>query len=154
VEGRQERKFMKKILVADQEEVLCMLYAEELMEEGYDVVTVSDSKDFMGVLKAESPDLLLLDIKMSTDDNGLLFRDIRSNHNSMPVILCTTYVPSMESSEYLYVDDIVMKSSNFDELKLKIARILGNAGEPVSPRTRLVGSEAEKQSQEQMRLFY
>jgi DNA-binding NtrC family response regulator len=145
---------MKKILVADLEEALCMLYAEELMEEGYDVVTVSDSKDFMRVLKAESPDLLLLDIRMDTDENGMHFRDIRSNHNSMSVILCTTYAPSMESSEYLNVDDIVMKSSNFDELKLKIARILGNAEEPVSSGTRLVESEEERRVQEQIRLFY
>jgi DNA-binding response OmpR family regulator len=131
-----------------------MLYAEELLEEGYDVVTVSEPENFMWVLEAESPDLLLLDIKMNADDNDMLFRDIRSKHNHMPIILCTTYSPSKGSSGYLYVDDIVMKSSNFDELKLKIARILGNAEKPLPRATRLVETEEEKRPQEQMRLFY
>jgi DNA-binding response OmpR family regulator len=50
---------MKKILVADQEKALCMLYAEELIEEGYEVVSISAvSNDLMAMVESESPDLL------------------------------------------------------------------------------------------------
>jgi CheY-like chemotaxis protein len=116
---------MKKILVADQEEVICMLYAEELIEEGYDVVTVTNPKDFVQLFEAESPDLILLDMKMNDNDDGMLLRDIRSNIHDIPIILCTTHSPSKKTQKYLGVDDIVMKSSNFHELKVKIKRFLG-----------------------------
>lgn len=115
---------MKKILVADQEETICMLYAEELIEEGYDVVTISDPKDFMQVVEAETPDLILLDIWMVKNDNATLRRYIRSNLYDTPIILSTTHMPSKHFLVYLGVDDFVMKSFNLNELKAKIKKQL------------------------------
>ena len=126
---------MKKVLVADQEEALCLLYNEELTEEGYDVVMISDPKEVMQAVEDASPHLILLDIRMNEDDSGILLRDIRSSAGDIPVILCTTYSPSKPSLEYWGVDDIVMKSSNFRDLKAKIHRLLGNEEKYVSPGT-------------------
>ena len=114
---------MKKILVADWEEAICMLYAEELIEDGYDVVTISNPDDFMQTVGVEKPDLILLDIWMVENGNDTLRRDIRRNLNGIPILLTTTYTPCKQHLAYLGFDDIVMKSFNLDELKAKINRL-------------------------------
>jgi DNA-binding response OmpR family regulator len=115
---------MNKILVADREAAICMLYAEELMEDGYDVVTVSDPKEFMQAVEAEHPDLILLDIWMVKDGNDALLRNIRDHLNGIPIILTTTYTPCKGHFASLGFDDIVMKSFDFSELKAKINCLL------------------------------
>jgi len=114
---------MKKILVADWEEAICMLYAEELIEDGYDVVTISNPDDFMQTVGVEKPDLILLDIWMVENGNDTLRRDIRRNLKGIPILLTTTYTPCKQHLAYLGFDDIVMKSFNLDELKAKINRL-------------------------------
>ena len=114
---------MRKILVADQEEAICMLYAEELIEDGYDVVSISNPDDFMQTVGVEKPDLILLDIWMVENGNDTLRRDIRRNLNGIPILLTTTYTTCKQHLSYLGFDDIVMKSFNLDELKAKINRL-------------------------------
>lgn len=114
---------MKKILVADWEEAICMLYAEELIEDGYDVVTISNPDDFMQTVGVEKPDLILLDIWMVENGNDTLRRDIRRNLNGIPILLTTTYTTCKQHLSYLGFDDIVMKSFNLGELKAKINRL-------------------------------
>ena len=114
---------MKKILVADWEEAICMLYAEELIEDGYDVVTISNPDDFMQTVGVEKPDLILLDIWMVENGNDTLRRDIRRNLKGIPILLTTTYTPCKQHLAYLGFDDIVMKSFNLGELKAKINRL-------------------------------
>jgi len=115
---------MNKILVADQEEAICMLYSEELVEEGYNVVTISDPKDFMQAVEAENPDLIVLDMGMVENSNDTLRRYIRRNLERTPIILTTTYTPCKESLEDLDADDIILKSSDLHELKAKIKKQL------------------------------
>ena len=114
---------MKKILVADWEEAICMLYAEELIEDGYEVVTISNPDDFMQTVGVEKPDLILLDIWMVENGNDTLRRDIRRNLKGIPILLTTTYTPCKQHLAYLGFDDIVMKSFNLGELKAKINRL-------------------------------
>jgi two-component system KDP operon response regulator KdpE len=116
---------MKKILVAEQEEVLCMLYAEELIEEGYELVTISRiSNDLMAMVEAESPDLVVLDMGMHEQDNGRFLRDRHSKSKNVPVILCTTYPLSKLTPHPWDMDEIVLKRSDLGELKAKINTII------------------------------
>jgi DNA-binding response OmpR family regulator len=114
---------MRLILVAVQEDAICLLYAEELIEDGYDVVTSSNPARFLQLVEAESPDLILLDIWMVENGNNTLCRDIRNRLNGIPIILTTTYTPCKQHLAYLGFDDIVMKSFNLAELKSKINRL-------------------------------
>src|SRR5512139_4030183 len=82
---------MPKILIVDDEEGIRMLYAMELQDEGYDVVTLPDGKDLLNMVEQEHPDCIVLDIKMR-DYNGLdLLQQIRKKHYDMPVILNSAY---------------------------------------------------------------
>ncbi|MBW1741126.1 MAG: response regulator [Deltaproteobacteria bacterium] len=79
---------MKKVLVADDEDALCQLYAKELRNEGYEVITTNDGAGLIKIIKQHKPDLIVLDIRMD-EYNGLdLLQDIRNTYYNTPVILC------------------------------------------------------------------
>jgi two-component system response regulator (stage 0 sporulation protein F) len=122
---------MKKILVAERKESLCFLYQEELSDEGYEVVTVTRPEDLIQALVREDPDLVLMDTGMDEPGAWPLLRGVRQSGYLMPVILCDTYSISTEFPEAL-VAGRVLKSSNFDELKAKIKKVLKNGEKSVS----------------------
>ncbi len=56
-----------RILIADDDETLCYLLKEELVNEGYIVDVVYDGKDAIELLKKRFYDVLLLDLE---DERG------------------------------------------------------------------------------------
>ena len=56
---------MKTILVADTDSTICLYYAQELYEEGYDVITCSDPMELAASLKGKRPDVVLMDAGMA-----------------------------------------------------------------------------------------
>ena len=52
---------MSKILVVDDDAAIRMLYADELEEEGYDVITWGEAYRLMELVADESPDLIVMD---------------------------------------------------------------------------------------------
>ena len=114
----------KKILIVDDEEHIRFLYAEELTEEGYDVITADSGYMLLEKIDAEKPDLVVLDIKM-VDYNGLdILQDIRNKYYDMPVILCTAYDTFKEDMKSIAADHYVIKSFDLTELKSRIANAL------------------------------
>ncbi|MFH1673587.1 MAG: response regulator [Pseudomonadota bacterium] len=113
-----------KVLIVDDEEVILMLYKEELEEEGYDVITTSDGYKLIEKIDTEKPDLVLLDIKMA-EYNGLdLLQDIRKKFYNIPVILCSAYSSFKGDLKSIAADYYVVKSSDLSELKQKIKMAL------------------------------
>jgi DNA-binding response OmpR family regulator len=111
---------MKKILVADDEEMLCKLYFEELGSEGYEVVTTSDAAGLIEIIKQRKPDLIVLDIRMGEYDGLDLLQDIRNAHYDMPVILCSAYSSFKYDVKSVAADSYVVKSTDLTELKTEI----------------------------------
>ena len=114
----------KKILIVDDEEHIRFLYAEELTEEGYDVITADSGYMLLEKIEDEKPDLVVLDIKM-VDYNGLdILQDIRNKYYDMPVILCTAYDTFKEDMKSIAADHYVIKSFDLTELKNRISNAL------------------------------
>ena len=110
---------MKKILIVDDEDVIRMLYAEELQDEGYDVITTGSGHDLTGLVERERPDLIILDIKMA-EHNGLdLLQDLRKEFYNIPVILCSAYSSHKGDLKASAADYYVVKSADLSELKQK-----------------------------------
>lgn len=110
---------MKKILIVDDEDVIRMLYAEELQDEGYDVITTGSGHDLTGLVERERPDLIILDIKMA-EHNGLdLLQDLRKEFYNIPVILCSAYSSHKGDLKASAADYYVVKSADLTELKQK-----------------------------------
>ncbi len=115
---------MKKILIVDDEEVIRMLYGEELEEEGYKVVTAGSGHGLMEMIEREKPDLVILDIKMA-EHNGLdLLQEIRKSFYNIPVILCSAYSSFKGDLKSIAADYYVVKSADLSELKQKIKMAL------------------------------
>ncbi len=130
---------MKKILIADDENDLCLLYSLELGSEGYEVVTTSDGAGVIEMIGQHGPDLIVLDIRMG-EYNGLgLLQDIRNAYYNKPVILCSAYSSFKYDLRSIAADYYVIKSADLTELKVKIymalegtARFLTNYGTKVT----------------------
>jgi CheY-like chemotaxis protein len=115
---------MKKILIVDDEEVIRMLYGEELEDEGYDVITTGSGHGLVELVERERPDLIILDIKMAEHDGLDLLQDIRKDFYNIPVILCSAYSSYKGDLKSIAADYYVVKSADLSELKRKIKMAL------------------------------
>lgn len=115
---------MNRILVVDDEESFKVMYTDELTEEGYEVLTVSDGSKLMETIEHKRPDLVLLDIKLGKYDGLDLLQDIRNAYYDLPVILCTAYYDFKYNLKSIAADYYVVKSSNMQDLKAKIRMAL------------------------------
>ena len=82
---------METILVVDDDENVRLLLEAELTLEGYEVISTEDGLKALRKIKEETPDLVILDLKMP-DINGLeVLRTIRKENKELPIIICTAY---------------------------------------------------------------
>ncbi len=115
---------MKTILIVDDEEVIRMLYAEELEDDGYKVITASSGHGLIEMIEQEKPDLVVLDIKMAEHDGLDLLQVIRKEFYNIPVILCSAYSSYRGDLKSIAADYYVVKSADLSELKQKIKMAL------------------------------
>lgn len=118
----------KKILVVDDEKHIRMLYKEELESEGYEVATSDGQESILDVIARETPEVVVLDIKLGPNLSGLdLLQEIRSKDQSLPVILSTAYDSFQHDLKSIAADYYVVKSVELDELKNKVALAMSKA---------------------------
>lgn len=115
---------MSRILVVDDEANIRLLYAEELAEEGYQVVTAASINEAIEKLHGEVFDLAVLDIKLKNESGiDLLQRLVKERHD-MPVILCSAFSCYKDDFSAWLADGYIVKSGDLTELKQEIARVL------------------------------
>jgi CheY-like chemotaxis protein len=115
---------MKTILVADDEEAIRTLLEEELQEEGYRVISVSNARDALKMVETEKLDLVILDIRMPGMDGLEALPRILGMKEGLPVILNTAYSQYQDSFMSWAADAYVVKSSDLTELKQKIKELI------------------------------
>ena len=121
---------MPKILVVDDEEPIRLLYEEELTDEGYEVVSIASGQGLVERIEQESPDLVILDIKLADTDGLALLQEIRNRFYDLPVILSSAYEVFKRDVKAIAADAYVVKSSDMTPLKKAIHRALeGKSGE-------------------------
>jgi CheY-like chemotaxis protein len=88
---------VQKILVVEDERNLRLLYTMDLESEGYVVVTAAEGVEGLRLFDSESPDLVVLDIRMpGMDGLDAMGRMLRRNAR-VPVVLNSGY-PAYEAS--------------------------------------------------------
>ena len=115
---------MAKLLVVDDEANIRLLYAQELSDEGYQVVTAASAMEAVEKLEAESFDLAVIDIKLKNESGIELLQRIVKERHTLPVILCTAFSCYKDDFSAWLADGYVVKSSDLQELKDEIARVL------------------------------
>jgi len=96
----------KKIVIIDDDPEICDAIGEILVEYGYQVFSALDTSSGLQLFKKTRPDLLILDIMMSTMDEGLEFAsEIRKREGIYGVpILIISARPPVESGYNRSVD--------------------------------------------------
>ncbi|MBI5966991.1 MAG: response regulator, partial [Deltaproteobacteria bacterium] len=98
-----------KVLVVDDEEIVCLSCQRILTEEGYEVHTRLSGKEAMKLLSEEPFDLAIVDLKMPEMDGLELLQAIKRDYSHIPVIMITGYstvesaVEAMKSGAFDYV---------------------------------------------------
>jgi excisionase family DNA binding protein len=82
------------IIVIDDDEMICSLFKDTLLEEGYKVTTANDSLEGLELIKKEDYDLVFLDLKMPGVDGAELFGQIKLAKPELPVTVITGYTES------------------------------------------------------------
>lgn len=80
---------VEKILVVDDEEVIVRLLSMSLRSDGYETVTAGNGQEALEVFKAESPDIVVTDIKMPVMDGLELLKKIKEIDADNEVIIVT-----------------------------------------------------------------
>ncbi|MFZ4855920.1 MAG: response regulator [Desulfuromonadaceae bacterium] len=115
---------MNRLLVVDDEANIRLLYAEELKDEGYDVVTAASSVEAAEKLQSGAFDLAVLDIKLKNESGIDLLQKLVKERHEMPVILCSAFSCYKDDFSAWLADGYVVKSGDLTELKQEIARVL------------------------------
>jgi DNA-binding response OmpR family regulator len=117
---------MKKILIVEDEETLCLLYKEEISKEGYDVTVAMDADQALELLSRNPYDLIITDIRMPGKDGVELITQIMGLKKDIPIIINTAYQSHKNDFMTWAADAYVVKSSSMEELKTKIMELIGS----------------------------
>ncbi|MBU1125197.1 MAG: response regulator [Candidatus Omnitrophica bacterium] len=82
---------MKKILIVDDEPDILLVLGERLRAAGFAVSEAKTGKETIALAKAESPDLIILDIVLPDLDGGEVAQVLSADHAtaSIPIIFLT-----------------------------------------------------------------
>jgi len=88
-----------KILIVEDEEVICKAYADELRDEGFAILIAKNGQVGLELALREKPDLILLDILMPIMDGLTMMDTLRQKDlygKNVPIILLTNLSASEE----------------------------------------------------------
>ncbi len=121
---------MKRILVIDDDSSIRLLYEEELLEEGYEVISSDGRNGVLRLIAEQRPDLILLDLKLGSRNGLDLLQDIRKDSWTTPVILLTAYPAMKFQGKLSSVHAYVTKNSDLTGLKQLIEKSLNTPDRP------------------------
>ena len=121
---------MCKILVIEDEPGIAFSLESDLQTEGYEVAVVGDGAEAVARARAESFDLILLDIMLPSKDGFEVCRELRHGGLKTPIILLTAKTHEAEKILGLDVgaDDYVTKPFSPRELRARIRALLRRSG--------------------------
>lgn len=124
---------MGKILVVDDDPEFVEITRMILESNGYEVSSASDGEQSLEAMRQDRPDLVVLDVMMSSVFDGLsVCREMRteSDLKDIPVIMVSSIITSPYASmfptdEYLPIDTWISKPMDPDDLLKKVRKLLG-----------------------------
>ena len=115
-----------KILVCDDDETLCYLLKEQLLEKGFLVDTVYDGSFAIEAIKNMNYDVLLLDLNMKIVNGEEVLKFVSEYNSSIQVIILTAQSDLRKAVDCIRLGayDFVTKPYDFDELLITINRAI------------------------------
>ncbi len=119
----------KKILIVEDEELICKVLSIRLEGLGYKVFIALDGEEGLDAVKKENPDLVLLDIGLPKLDGNTLCELIKNGNDTkhIKVIMLTgkRLVGDMENSFSAGADFYVNKPYEWPRLLEHIKKLIG-----------------------------
>ena len=123
-----ESAALARVLVIDDEHVVCDAIARQLRDVGYYVVVAYSGTAAIDTIRTESFDIALIDIRMPKVNGFGVLRELREASQKTKAIMMTAYadIRSAVDSITLGAIDIISKPVDVDEVIMTIARCLNN----------------------------
>lgn len=122
----------KKIVLAEDEPQIARLIEFKLKKEGYQVTWKENGEEALKAIKADKPDLILLDVMMPVMDGYEVLRRLKEDENlrSIPVVMLTARAQERDVVKGINsgAEDYITKPFHPAELLARVKRILGKPG--------------------------
>ena len=124
-----------KILIVDDDPDILDAVSMILESQGYQVVTARDGVEGLATLKAENPDLMILDLMMPKMDGFGVCKELQdprwAKHKNIPILMLTSVREEASRRRYeletgleLDVDDYVEKPMSPDVLIDRVSKLI------------------------------
>jgi DNA-binding response OmpR family regulator len=119
-----------RLLIIDDDPMLCRLMKIQLELEGYVCETLSDPRRALEAIAETSPELIVVDFNLGTQGGLDLFQTIRSHeaYKRLPVIVMSG-MDYQRESEQAGVDDFVLKPFKVEDFLTTIQDVLDRRSE-------------------------
>lgn len=115
-----------RILIADDEEIICAVLSQRLTREGYSCVTAHNGKDALNHFYKEKFSLIISDIRMPEMDGLTLLQNVKAVRPTMMFIIMTGY-PEIElavEAIHLGVNDFLIKPFDLELAVFSVKKAL------------------------------
>ena len=119
----------KRVLVVDDEISIRQFLRRALESRGYSVTTAPTCAEAIAIIQQETPDTVLLDLKLPGASGVEVLKHIRSQHGDIPVVIITGYPDSELVAKALQYSPLMMlaKPIELKQLLLTLRTIFGTA---------------------------
>jgi two-component system response regulator BaeR len=116
---------MSQILIVEDEPKLAALESDYLRSQGYDTHCIADGSEVVSWVRANAPDLILLDLMLPGRDGLEICRELRT-FTDVPIVMVTAKVEEIDRLVGLDLgaDDYVCKPFSIRELVARVRAIL------------------------------
>jgi len=128
------------LLIVDDEEGIRETLSGIFEDEGYNVTAVASGEEALGVLREQSPDLVLLDVWLSGIDGIQILQEIKKTSPNLPVVMISGH-----GNIELAVKATRMGAYEFLEKPLSLERVLLVARRALEKRTLEMENKALKE---------
>jgi two-component system alkaline phosphatase synthesis response regulator PhoP len=124
----------KRILVVDDEPDFASIVQGNLEKEGFEVEVAYDGVEGLEKVKANPPDVIVLDVMMPEKDGYEMCKELKADERfaHIPVIMLTAVGDHVTSTRYSHADgrsmeaeDYLAKPASAEEITASVKRLLG-----------------------------
>ncbi len=114
-----------KILIVDDDNLICISLKKVLIKFGYEVEVCMEGDKVYDKVESEQPDIILLDIYLTTHNGLDILKELQKRYFHIPVIMITGYadvkiaVEAMKLGAY----DFLLKPVEIDQLKHVLEKV-------------------------------
>jgi DNA-binding NtrC family response regulator len=118
----------KKLIVVDDEKIVCDMAKKILEAEGYEVEAYTDSQQALDRIRTQSFDLVITDLKMENVSGMDILKEVNRLYPSTRVIMLTAYATLDATIEAIRerIYDFFPKPVKIEELKKSVKKALGD----------------------------